>query len=954
MCVSVVEVPVRKNTLVRLLWVGLAAGGATATALAGPGVWTTTGPEGGEVPFLVADAGAPGTLIAASRGGLFRSVDGATTWQRFENGLLFDFPRDLQMSDSGSTAFVVLKDQRLYRSSAGGDWAATALAIVPGDVLTEVSLRGGSDQFLAVASIDGLQLSSNGGATFTTPTATGLPATAELRRVEYASSMRLFAAFADIPAGHASPVFRSDDSGATWSATGALPTGSYFLQFGDGDLESAPSDPSRLYFSASNGVFVSVDAGDSWAACGAGVGAAAQIVVESADPDVLWVATREGIFSSTDACAHWTPHINGLNSDGVHTDRIEAIALSPGFPGDGTLWASGQHSGVYRSSDSGALFVPANNGLVASNIRAIAMHPVDANAILLGYGDAFDPSPALYRSSDGGATWPRSNAGLTATQLRDIRIDPTTAGTTASTHVYAVGSSLSSSALADGGIYKSTDGGANWSIIDTGLPIHPIEGVPYAGNLRTIALDPRSCASPPITGDCVTGPLQTAYVTASGMPNFFADTYDAARVYKSVNAGVSWTASDTGLPAMPTMPADCFLSQFPVPLVVDPANPQTLYLGIAFNRDFAPPCSVPTTANGVFKSTDGGASWTHSSNGFPRLGGAGSSHWNVLALAIDPNDTDTLYAGAYQSTPDRSFDGRVLKSTDGGANWSDISVGIAGADVRAILVDPADSNTVYAGTGGGSLTDPSGIYRSTDGGLTWISTSIGLPADAATALAVDPHDPDRLLAGTAGGLWEFTRIPDADSDGASTTVEAAAPNGGDANGNGVPDGEEASVASFFGVNAATTKAGKGAPLPAVTISVTPLAGTCDRINNAHALDPASLPADTARGVAPALFERGVLRFELPDCLVARVNVQFHGADYRDVDWQWRNYGPQTPGDATSFDWYTFVGARKVAADTWELTLDNLERGNYRGDGNSILFVGAPGFVDIHLFGDAFE
>src|SRR5690606_24862712 len=98
-------------------------------------------------------------------------------------------------------------------------------------------------------------------------------------------------------------------------------------------------------------------------------------------------------------------------------------------------------------------------------------------------------------------------------------------------------------------------------------------------------------------------------------------------------------------------------------------------------------------------------------------------------------------------------------SVDSGNNWAEISIGIAGQDVRALLVDPNDPSVVYAASGG-SVADPGGVYRSNDAGLSWNSISIGLPADAATALALDPTDPSRLLAGTTASVWELTQLPD--------------------------------------------------------------------------------------------------------------------------------------------------------------------------------------------------
>jgi photosystem II stability/assembly factor-like uncharacterized protein len=924
---------------------------STGPAWSGPGVWTTTGPEGGDAANVVVDALAPDTLLLASRGGMFRSTDAGTTWSRFEDGLDYRFPYAFEAATSASRAFVSPDGRQIFRSSGGAPWQPTALSLASGDQLYDISLLSGDGQNLVLSSQLVLRRSADGGATATTLAAAGLPTSAPRQRIEYASATRLYVAFSNVPSGETALVWRSDDGGASFVPTADLPPGFSFL---DGDLESAPSNPDRVYVFSAGTMFVSSDGGASWNPCDASASDARRILVEAGNPDHLWATGARGVLRSTTACASWSTLSTGLTADGTRIAATASVALAPGFPADDRLWVGTDFGGVFRSEDAGASFSAINSGMIGSNIRAIALHPTDGDEILLGYGDAFTPAPAIQRSSDDGATWSYSNAGMRATQIRAIAIDPTTASLAGGAHVYAVGSArpqdeAPSLANTDGGIYKSTDGGASWSTIDNGLPPTFAGGTRFIGNVRSVALDPRSCAAPPVSGACTSGPLRTLYVGGSGRPNFAAGNYVAARIYKSTDAGASWSPSETGLPA--TFPVGlCSTPQIVVPLIVDPNAPDTLYAGLSMSFTGDPTCPEPTLDNGIFKSTDGGATWVHSSNGLPRLGGPAASHWSVLALALDPDDGNVLYAGAYEQVGG-VFVGRVFKSVDAGANWTDISVGIAGQDVRALLVDPADSNVVYAGTGG-SVVNPSGVYKSTDGGLTWNSFSIGLPADAATALALDPHDANRLFAGTPGGLWEYSQVPDADSDGASTTIENAAPNGGDADASGTPDALESDVASF---QAAPDGVPRGTPVDEMlTLELEGLAGNCTRINNAHALPGPTLPADLERGVAPSLFDRGVLRFELPDCERARVIVTLHDADYADVDWTWRNYGPLVPGDATTMAWYGFEGARKLDATRWELIIDAAERGNYRDAPRDILFVGGPGFVDLQIFGSGFD
>jgi len=115
-------------------------------------------------------------------------------------------------------------------------------------------------------------------------------------------------------------------------------------------------------------------------------------------------------------------------------------------------------------------------------------------------------------------------------------------------------------------------------------------------------------------------------------------------------------------------------------LAIDPQRPTTLYAG---------------TDGGVYKSTDGGASWR-------AINTTGLTNRNVWALAIDPQTPTTLYAG--------TRGGGVYKSTDGGARWQAINTGLTNLEVRALAIDPQTPTTLYAGTGS-VVTGSGGVFR---------------------------------------------------------------------------------------------------------------------------------------------------------------------------------------------------------------------------------------------------
>jgi photosystem II stability/assembly factor-like uncharacterized protein len=116
----------------------------------------------------------------------------------------------------------------------------------------------------------------------------------------------------------------------------------------------------------------------------------------------------------------------------------------------------------------------------------------------------------------------------------------------------------------------------------------------------------------------------------------------------------------------------------------------------------------------------------------------------VENLAIDPREPTTLYAAAGEQ--DESGEG-IFKSTDAGSSWR--AVGLKGHNIWALAIDPRQRQTVYAGT-------ESGLFRSNDGGGSWSRFSRGLPPDGIETLAVDPAGGILYAALTNGGIYELT------------------------------------------------------------------------------------------------------------------------------------------------------------------------------------------------------
>ena len=144
----------------------------------------------------------------------------------------------------------------------------------------------------------------------------------------------------------------------------------------------------------------------------------------------------------------------------------------------------------------------------------------------------------------------------------------------------------------------------------------------------------------------------------------------------------------------------------------------------------------------VSKSTDAGATWTESTTGLP-------ASQPVNALAIDPGNDSIVYAG----TGNTSLDGGVYKSVDGGSTWSPATTGLPNVAANALLIDPANTATLYAAVGSSS---GGGVYKSTNGGTSWSVAGTGLPNRGVSALAFDPTNTTNIYAASLIGVYKTT------------------------------------------------------------------------------------------------------------------------------------------------------------------------------------------------------
>jgi photosystem II stability/assembly factor-like uncharacterized protein len=219
------------------------------------------------------------------------------------------------------------------------------------------------------------------------------------------------------------------------------------------------------------------------------------------------------------------------------------------------------------------------------------------------------------------------------------------------------------------------------------------------------------------------------------LDSIVVDSADAATIYvgawkNSVDGGL-WISHDRGK----SWSEPARLKGQPIhALAQAPSDPRILYAG---------------TLEGVFRSSDGGATWAQISPP-----GSHEIH-EIESLAVDPGDADTVYVGTWHLP---------WKTADGGKTWHNIKQGlIVDSDVFSIIVDPEHPHTVY-------LSACSGIYKSENAGTLFRKIQ-GIPSEArrTRSLKQDPEKRDVVYAGTTEGLYKtvnagktFERMTDAD------------------------------------------------------------------------------------------------------------------------------------------------------------------------------------------------
>src|SRR5229473_1576921 len=408
------------------------------------------------------------------------------------------------------------------------------------------------------------------------------------------------------------------------------------------------------------------------------------------------------------------PRITPFNGGPNNSGRVSAIAVDPKNSNIAYLGAAA--GGVWKTTNAGALWTPMTDSLTSiltgaslptGSIGSIAIDPTTASCgasgpcqiIYVGTGEANNSGDSYYgvgilKSVDGGVTWTQQGAstfvGVGSSSRIDggahigaLAVDPN------NNQIVLAGVQFVSNST-NSGIYRTTNGGTSWA---------PVAGMTGATG-SAIVFDPTNAG---------------VVYAALGQP--FGSAGNG--VYRSTNDGATWTKlTGSGANLFPT----ANVGRIDIDLARSTVTTLYAAVGKADGTGFL----------GMFKTMDSGANWTNLA-ATPNV--CTSQCFYDLVVRVDPTDVNTVFYGGSTAATNQS--NVLFRSSDGGASWTTAATGANGAGIHADLhaltfAIPPDADRLYVGSDGGAW--------STDNPTASPATSINYN-DLNSTLAITMHYP---------------------------------------------------------------------------------------------------------------------------------------------------------------------------------------------------------------------
>jgi photosystem II stability/assembly factor-like uncharacterized protein len=439
-----------------------------------------------DVEAVVVNPYATNSLIAATRGGIFKSLDGGLTWTDISGtALAGDLVTAVAVDPTSGTIYAAVAGEGIFTAgNDGGTWVATNTGLTDADLLVVTFLAVNPTTSAVLMATENAGIFRFQGATWEDYN-DGLTSVTNVRQFAIDTTNSLY--YAATEAG----VFRRGFTGLSWQ----------FLSNGPNRLTETVAvdavDPSVLFAgTVFFGIFKSEDSGAAWFLSNKGIfeTRVRKVVFNPENPLIIHAACfGGGVWTSRDGGETWLP-----SSEDIDETFASALAIDPVTPE--TLFVGTDQSGVFQSLDEGDTWTDSSSGLpgpvpilaiaidpldssvhycvvsgngvfkrtlpdpwaaintgLPSTVTNIAINSVDSNILL-----ATTAGSGVFRSDDAGANWTDANDGLNATDsFLSVVFDP------ANSDIAFVGG--------DGvSIFKSIDGGLTWTSAGTGLPASPV------------------------------------------------------------------------------------------------------------------------------------------------------------------------------------------------------------------------------------------------------------------------------------------------------------------------------------------------------------------------------------------------------------------------------------------------------------------------------------------------
>jgi hypothetical protein len=559
--------------------------------------------------------------------------------------------------------------------------------------------------------------------------------------------------------------WKSIDNGVSW-----LPLTDDFSSLGVSGIAIDPNNSNVVYLATGDGdgndtysigIMKSIDGGTTWNSTGLNWATSQsrtmrRIIIHPTNGNILWVATNNGLWKTIDAGVNWEQVLVGsirdVEMNTANTDIIYACTSSV-FYISTAAGASGSFTSVLNGTPSGSV-----------GRLSIAVTPNDANYVYLLAGDSDDNGFfGLYRSTNGGNSFTLrtntpnvfgyntngSDAGGQSWYDMALAVSPTNKNEvyTGGVNVWKStdgGSSLTAlskwswptgayeyvhadihtidfygSTLfvgSDGGIFKSTDNGGNFSDITTGIQNSQFyrlgASATNAGTIITGAQDNGCTLLKNGTWTHVTGGDGMECIVDYANNNIIYSTSQNGSIYKSTNGGASFN----GISGSITSVED---GAWVTPYTLDPNNNSTIYAGYS----------------NVWKSTNAGGTWS-------TISSFGSNSATIRSLVVAPSNSNIIYAATLTS---------LKKTIDGGANWINITPILSGASITYITVHDTDPNTFWVSLSG--FNNAAKVYKTIDGGSNWINVSGNLPNLPINCVLYENGSNNGIYVGTDIGIY---------------------------------------------------------------------------------------------------------------------------------------------------------------------------------------------------------